>query len=148
MTSSRDDLLDLSDYAYTRLRTRLKGLTDGEYHWEFGTLTTLKWRLGHIIDFLQEERNGPWIGRPPAPPAPVAVGSAAEVLATLDQAYQTWRNLLEATTEDALAQPIGPIAGHYGDSTRRSFVLHVLDELIHHGAEAALIRDLHESLQN
>jgi hypothetical protein len=28
-------------------------------------------------------------------------------------------------------------------ATRRSFVLHMLDELIHHGAEAALMRDLY-----
>jgi hypothetical protein len=29
------------------------------------------------------------------------------------------------------------------NSTRRAFELHVLDELIHHGAEVALVRDLH-----
>lgn len=37
----------------------------------------------------------------------------------------------------------GKPAGRYGAASRRSFVLHVLDELIHHGAEAALLRDLY-----
>jgi hypothetical protein len=32
--------------------------------------------------------------------------------------------------------------GYFADATRRSFVLHIADELIHHTAEAALLRDL------
>ena len=36
---------------------------------------------------------------------------------------------------------IGEIGGPFGRDTRRAFALHVLDELIHHGAEAALLRD-------
>ena len=50
--------------------------------------------------------------------------------------------MLTAVPESSLAEPIGPVGGPYADSTRRAFVLHVLDELIHHGAEVALVRDL------
>jgi hypothetical protein len=46
-------------------------------------------------------------------------------------------------TDESLERPIGSRAGFYANDTRRSFVPHVLDELIHHGAEAALLRDLH-----
>ena len=82
----RDDLVDLSHYAWTRLRGWLDGLTDQEYLWEpvpkcrtvrrqpdrtFRSdgpathddprlFTTLSWRLCHIVDFLRAERNGPW----------------------------------------------------------------------------------------
>ena len=34
---------------------------------------------------------------------------------------------------------MGPVAGRYAESTRAAFVLHMLDEHIHHAAEAALL---------
>ena len=36
----------------------------------------------------------------------------------------------------------GEAAGYFAGATGRSFVLHIADELIHHTAEAALLRDL------
>jgi hypothetical protein len=94
--------------------------------------------------FLEQERNGPWLGRPVAPSAPHgAPGTAADALAALDRAYGAWSAVLAEVTEESLGQPIGAIAGRCGRGTRRSFVLHIVDELIHHGAEAALLRDLY-----
>jgi DinB family protein len=149
----RDDLVELSDYAWHRLERRLAGLTDAEYLWtpvptrpgDPVVFTTLAWRLCHIADFLREDRNGPWLGRPAPPPRASTgdPGTAAEALAALAEAYACWRDILDGTTESSLAAPIGALAGHYASSSRRSFVLHVLDELIHHGAEVALLRDLH-----
>jgi hypothetical protein len=144
MNPSRDDLIELSDHAWQRLRERLDGLTDAEYRWEPG-VTTLAWRLDHLADALTEERNGPWLG--------VAAGSsriehgktAADVVAAIERAYAVWREALEATTDESLGEPIGPAAGHYGEASRRSFALHILDEFIHHGAEIALLRDLYAS---
>lgn len=154
MTTSRDDLAELSDYAWQRLRTRLDGLTDAEYQWQpvpdrDPPFTALPWRLNHIADFLTEARNASWLGLP-------ATGAerdgepatAAQILETLDAAYANWRALLDASTEESLAAPIGTPAGRYGGATRRSYVLHVLDELIHHGAEAALLRDLYAAHQS
>jgi uncharacterized damage-inducible protein DinB len=149
--TSRDDLLELSDYAWQRLRKRLTGLSDAEYRWEPAPDVTLAWRLPHIVDFLTEQRNASWLGQSAAPaerdgqdgkPA-----TAAQVLDALDAAYAYWRALLDASTEDSLAAPIGKPAGRYGEASRRSFALHVLDELIHHGAEAALLRDLYAAKQ-
>jgi uncharacterized damage-inducible protein DinB len=166
-----DDLVELSDWAWHRLEQRMAGLTDEEYLWEpvpgcrtvrrglDGTyrsdgpappgdsrrFTTLAWRLCHIADLLREERNGPWLGRAAPPPReqPGDPGTAAGALTELAAAHDCWRTILTATTEESLGEPIGPRAGHYADATRRSFVLHVLDELIHHSAEAALMRDLY-----
>jgi hypothetical protein len=171
--SARDDLIDLSGYTWQRLRDRMAGLTDDEYLWEPvpGCLTvrraddgtyrsdgpqgpdepprfsTLAWRLSHIAAFLREDRNGPWLGRPvPDLPGPHGdPGSAADALAALDTAYGAWSTVLAGTTEESLAEPIGHVGGPYAGATRRSFVLHVVDELIHHGAEAALLRDLYRS---
>jgi hypothetical protein len=41
-----------------------------------------------------------------------------------------------------LADRLGPVAGPYADSDKGAFVLHQIDEMIHHGAELALLRDL------
>jgi uncharacterized damage-inducible protein DinB len=169
MNSSRDDLMELSNFVWQRFRRRMDGLTDAEYFWEpvpdcrtvrrapDGTyrsdgpaargdtrlFTTLAWRLCHIADVLGEDRNGPWLGQPPPPPRSGDPGSAAAALAQLDQAYTYWYKLLAGTTDESLTEHIGPVGGLYEESTRRSFVLHILDELIHHGAEAALLRDLY-----
>ncbi|MCO8126015.1 hypothetical protein NHL50_02205 [Acidimicrobiia bacterium EGI L10123] len=49
---------------------------------------------------------------------------------------------LHLVSEEQLTQPIGPVGGEYGERTRTSYVLHMLDEFIHHGAEISLLRDL------
>jgi hypothetical protein len=167
MTSSRDDLIELSGFAWQRLRGRMDGLTDAEYLWEpvpgcrtvrpmpDGTwrsdgpadepqFTTLAWRLCHIADLLAEGRNAPWLGQELLPGSKNGdPGRAAEVLSRLDEAYGTWHGVLARTTEQTLQERIGPIGGMFAESTRRAFALHILDELIHHGAEAALLRDLY-----
>jgi hypothetical protein len=63
------------------------------------------------------------------------------------RAYGTWERILAGTAERSLAEPIGAVGGRYGQGTRRSFVLHIVEELVHHGAEAALLRDLFAAWQ-
>jgi hypothetical protein len=172
MNSTLEDLVELSDFAWQRLRRRMDGLTDAEYRWEpvpdsrtvrpvegggyrsdgpaapgdRRVFTTLAWRIAHIGFLLQEDRNGPWLGVAVPPPGRAGdPGTAAAALADLDAGYAHWKNLLAACTDESLAEPIGRVGGPFASSTRRAFVLHILDELIHHGAEAALLRDLHRS---
>lgn len=145
MMSRREDLLSLFDFVWQRLRTRLSGLADDEWRWEpiADDRVSLRWRLAHITTLLSEDRTGPWLGLPMSRFTAAEPGSAAEVLATLDEAYSAWRAKLAETTEESLAEPIGEVAGPYGKDSRYAFALHVVDELIHHGAEAALLRDLY-----
>jgi hypothetical protein len=173
MTFLKSDLIDLSDYAWNRLRTRLTGLTDEEYFWqpapdcwsvrpvgdgtftmdstalppEPAPFTTAAWRISHVIDVLQAERTATWIGvRPTAEDgAPVVPGTAADALRALDRAHTAWRRRLTEVDEDGLGVAMGPIAGLYAEHTRLAFVLHILDELIHHGAEIAVVRDLYRA---
>jgi hypothetical protein len=175
----KTELLTLSDYACTRLRDRMRDLTDDEYFWEpvagatyltvraagDGTfradndgrpqfpppdpapLSTIAWRLAHIITLLSSERNATWLGleaRPGAEEAPTAA-TATDALASLDRAYAVFRGCVDAVTDASLWEEMGPIAGPYADATRFGFVLHQLDELIHHGAEVALLRDLYRA---
>jgi uncharacterized damage-inducible protein DinB len=141
--TEQTDLLDLSRYAYGRLRERLAGLTEEEYRWEPGPgVSTLAWRMEHIADLLTEDRNATWLGGPARRAPGRTPITAVDGLDGLDAAIAVWLDVLAAVPVESLGEPIGAVGGPYGNDTRRSFVLHVLDELIHHGAEVALLRDL------
>lgn len=141
VTSTRDDLVRLSNHAFGRLWDRVRGLTDDELTWEPAPgVTTAAWRLGHLARLLTERRVGDWLGQPA--PAPVELPDSADgALAAVRTAHDRWRQVLAATTDESLAEPIG--RGRYAAATRRGFALHILDELIHHAAEVALVRDLY-----
>jgi hypothetical protein len=141
MRTEQEDLVEFSDYAWNRLRERTEGMTDDEYFWK-PAITSMVWRLTHVRDMLVEERNWTWLGVPVPGSRPTgSPTSAAAALTQLAQAYALWRKALTETQD--LSAPVGKIAGPFGDSTRRAFVHHVLDEFIHHGAEIALLRDLY-----
>ncbi|HLM28507.1 MAG TPA: DinB family protein [Acidimicrobiales bacterium] len=112
--------------------------------------TTIAWRLWHLIDMYGEDRAPRWLDVPSqgepighddragAPPATAADGAVL-----LERAHERWAAHLALATEERLGERIGPVAGpRYADRTRAAYVLHMLDEFIHHGAEIALLRDL------
>jgi hypothetical protein len=171
MTTLLQNLLDLSDFAWQRLRARVDGLTDEEYFWEpFGDCWTIRkidgeyvadssripptpapfttpaWRITHIVDILQAERTATWFGLEPTDEPPSVPGSAADALAALDRAYEIWRGRLASLSQEDLDRPMGEIAGPYADNDRTSFALHILDELIHHGAEVGTVRDFYRGV--
>jgi hypothetical protein len=157
-------LIALSDKAYNRLRTRLDGLTDDEYLWEpaamtwsvrdtptgmqfdFGLMpvapapiTTIAWRLTHIIDLLREHRCHRVLDVPPAADVDEIwiTMSAAEAISFLERAFAIWRGYLAATDPEQLFEASD------GWTDRFTFALHIIDELIHHAAEVGLLRDLY-----
>ena len=146
MPEQHEDLLELFDHVWDRFWRRMDDLDDDEWSWTptADQRISLRWRLGHIRRLLSEDRNGPWLGRT-AEPAGVAdrkAAGAAISLAGAHAAYTWWRELVAALDDETLNMPLGEVAGHFKDATRRSFILHIADELIHHTAEAALLRDL------
>jgi hypothetical protein len=170
MTTLSQNLLDLSDFAWQRLRDRVQGLTDDEYFWEPfdgcwsirkteaglvlertqippepAPFTTLAWRITHIVDILQEDRTATWFGNQPDPAdgQPPVPASASGALAALDHAYDVWRRRLAALSQEVLDRPMGEPAGMYAEHDGTSFALHILDELIHHGAEVGAVRDFY-----
>jgi hypothetical protein len=142
-----DDLVSLSDFAWERLRNRMGGLMDAELRWRPAPADadiSLEWRLKHIATLLSEDRNALWLDQTPSSgQLPEGRGGAVPMLDLLDASYALWRKVLASCTDESLDRPVGPRGGFYAGDTRRSFVLHILDELIHHGAEAALLRDLY-----
>ena len=171
----KEELLSTSDYVWGRTRCRLEGLTDDEYLWEpapncwtvrprrDGTwradvvepapqpepFTTIAWRLWHLTYCYGADRNATWLAVEPAPPVSddtagqPATGKAAVDL--LVRAHDRWRLHLTATSETALAEKMGAVAGPYAEESRAAFVLHMLDEFVHHGAEVSLLRDLYRA---
>ncbi|MDN5726399.1 MAG: DinB family protein [Propionibacteriales bacterium] len=70
-------------------------------------------------------------------------GTADEALAQLDTAYERWITGVRGLDAETLAQPCGPDEGPYADLPMATLVLHIHREVIHHGAEIALLRDLY-----
>jgi hypothetical protein len=112
--------------------------------------TTIAWRLWHLIDMYGENRAPEWLEVPAQGP-PIGMddpggappSSAAAAVTLLEGAHERWDAHLALVTEEGLAEPIGPVAGpQYAARTRAAYVMHMLDEFIHHGAEIALLRDL------
>ena len=167
------ELLRLHDHWYARLCARTEGLTDEEFFWEpaprcwslrpgedgafrpdFGLVftedapvTTIAWRLWHIIDMLKEDRCALYLGlEPEASAAEVWVpATAAEAADMLARANDAFRRYLEATDEGQLDAAIR--RSFMDGRTRLTFVLHMLDEFVHHSAEIALLRDLWRASQ-
>ena len=110
--------------------------------------TTLAWRLWHLIDCYGEDRAPRWLGVPPQGEAigldggHAAPATAADAIAQLQRAHDRWESHLALVDDAVLAEPVGPVGGQYASNTKADYVLHMLDEHIHHGAEVALLRDL------
>jgi hypothetical protein len=166
-------LITTFDYVWDRLTGRLGGLTDEEYFWEPVTgcwslrrddegqwsldggggggpapdpvpVATIAWRLGHLggmaVGGFTERRFG--AGRLTVADITFPSGAAA-VPGFLDENYHAWRAALTELSPEEWVAPLGPSWGPYAQDNTVDLVLHVLDEVIHHGAEVGLLRDLY-----
>lgn len=149
MSGIRDDLVDLFDHAEARLRERMRSTGDHEWRWSPtpDDRLSLRWRLAHLAHVLGQPRNRLWLGLTPVPVAPAddpdRARNAADAVHRIGVAHADLRSALLELDDAALAEPVGAIAGPYGEATRRAFVLHVVDEFVHHVAEACLLRDVY-----
>jgi hypothetical protein len=155
----------------SQLRPRLDGLTDDEYFWEpvadcwtvhrngaidFAypppqpePVTTIAWRLAHIIVGVLAMRSHSHFGGPPADYQTWPYATDAETaIAQLDTAYDDWMTGVRKLDDAALARPVGPAEGAYAEAPMTTLVLHINREVIHHGAEIALLRDLYTHTHN
>ena len=166
-------LITAFDYVWDRLAGRLSGLTDEEYFWEPVAgcwslrqdeqgrwrldggggggpapdpvpVSTIAWRLGHVaglaVGGLADQRFGEGtltVAQIDFPPG------AAAVPGFLDANYQAWRAALAGLSPAEWAAPLGPAWGPYAQDNTVDLALHVLDEVVHHGAEVGLLRDLY-----
>jgi len=109
-------------------------------------VTTTAWRLAHIIVGVLAQRTAAHFGGPPASFTGFSyAGSAATALRQLDDAYADWTAGVRGLGTVGLARPCGPAEGPFAESSMASLVLHINREVIHHGAEVALLRDLYRA---
>jgi hypothetical protein len=125
------------------------GSGDFTIDWEYpqpepAPVTTIAWRIAHLVVGVFGARNASHFGGPAADYMTWAyAGTADEALAQLDAAYAAWTEGVRGLGEDGLARPCGPAEGPYADLPLAALVLHINREAIHHGAEIALLRDLY-----
>lgn len=107
-------------------------------------LTTIAWRLAHVVVGVFGARVHSHFGGPPVDYMTFDyAGDAADGLAQLDEAYAAWTAGVRGLDDDALAAPVGPAEGPWADAPMATLVLHIHREVIHHGAEMCLLRDLY-----
>ena len=109
-------------------------------------VTTVAWRLGHVIVGVLGARVAAHFGGPPVDYHGFAyAGTAAGALTQLDDAYTRWTAGVRGLDAAGLAAPCGPAEGPFATSPMGALVLHINREVIHHGAEIALLRDLYRA---
>jgi len=106
-------------------------------------VTTIAWRLAHIIVGVFGSRNASHFGGPPADwPTWDYAASAAGALRQLDEGHSAWISGVRGLGLNGLQQPCGPAEGPFAEYSMAALVLHIHREVIHHGAEISLLRDL------
>jgi hypothetical protein len=107
-------------------------------------VTTIAWRLSHIIVAVLKLRVANHFGGPPVSYETFEYAASADAaLRQLDDGYAAWLGGVRALSDDDLARPCGPSEGQFADFSMATLVLHINRELLHHGAEVALLRDLY-----
>jgi hypothetical protein len=161
-------LFDAFDYMWNRTLTRLDGLTVDEYLWEpvpdawtvrpeagrwradFATpdpvpapVTTIAWRMWHIADCLASY-VAPHLGPSPLPgESREWVGEPRAARGAMQLTYDTFRDRIHELGEAGLRQELGPAWGPFAHDSWAALVIHAMDEIVHHGAEIGLLRDLY-----
>jgi hypothetical protein len=161
---------DSLDQTWAQLSERLVGLTETEAMWEPTSgcwtiharedgsavadwadpdpvpapVTTIAWRLWHIaVDCLDSystrvfDRSGTGLE------GTAWVADVATGLVLLDRAWQVFVAGLADVGPDGLFRLLGEGWGQFADSTILALALHAQREVVHHGAEIGLLRDLY-----
>jgi hypothetical protein len=106
-------------------------------------VTTIAWRLGHIIVGIFGARVHNHFGGPAVDYETFEyAGTAQGALRQLDEGYAAWLAGVRTWSDADLGEPCGPTEAPWDQFSRATLVLHINREIIHHGAEIALLRDL------
>lgn len=124
-------------------------------------VTTIAWRIVHVGRDVLGKRAHAFFGDDSLPegslpggdtvmfddrwgPEPLP-GTAEDALAFLQRAFGLWRDGVAGLDDEALLRPLGPRGGPFADDTMAALVLHINREVMAHGAEICLLRDLYRA---
>jgi DinB family protein len=106
-------------------------------------VTTIAWRLAHLIDGLGPPA-APHFDGPAERLATSYPGAADGALRQLDDGYEAWIRDVRGLGTAGLARPQGALSPpEFADEPLAKLVLYTHLEVIHHGAEVCLLRDLY-----
>ena len=106
--------------------------------------TTIAWRMGHIAIGVLGERAANHFGSGGVGYATTDWPLTAEGgLALLDVHYDAWLAGVRALDPAGLSRPCGHVEGPFADYPFGALILHITREVIHHGAEILVLRDLY-----
>jgi hypothetical protein len=107
-------------------------------------VTTIAWRLAHLIDVFGAPTAPHFEVTTADPPGVDFAGSARAALRQLDEGYEAWIADVCSLGVAGLTQPQGALAPpQFADAPIARKVMYVHVEVIHHGAEICLLRDLY-----
>jgi hypothetical protein len=105
-------------------------------------VTTIAWRIGHLLVGVLGMRNATHFGGVPCDYRTYDYPSHADdALARLDVLETQWVSGVRTLSAEDLARPCGEDG--FEASPMAGLILHIHREIIHHGAEIALLRDLY-----
>ncbi|WP_199424505.1 DinB family protein [Actinotalea solisilvae] len=111
-------------------------------------LTTIAWRMEHLSTMLAGRADHTVGTRSRVDDETEVPGDAASGIEALRTGLAAWREAL-TSADDAALDEVGRSTYPDGDDAEQPFleiVWWVNQELLHHGAEIALLRDLHRAL--
>ncbi len=163
-------VLEGLDNAWNPLLERLAGISDEEYLWEPvancwtiradgegnmtadwadpdpvpAPVTTIAWRCWHIaVDCLDSYSSRRFGASGTRLAGLTWVRTADESHTLLAAAWSVFRCGVVEWGDDGLFDLLGPSWGPYANHTNLALAIHAQREVIHHGAEIALLRDLY-----
>ncbi len=165
-------VLDSLDRAWAAIADRFAGMTDDEYLWEPGAgcwtvrthtnsgwqadwqepepdpapVTTIAWRCWHIaVDCLDSYSWRAFDASGTGLVETGWVGTWADAEPLLRRAWEVFRAGVAGWDGDDLLTPLGPRFPMNAERTNLDLALHAEREIVHHGAEIALLRDLYHA---
>jgi hypothetical protein len=118
-------------------------------------VTTIAWRMMHVGATCLANRASAFFGGDGVPddapmwdPRLVPVdlpGTAAEAVVFLERHYRRWHDGIAALDASGMAAPLGPKGGPYASDPMAGLVAHISREVMHHGGEIGVLRDLYRA---
>jgi hypothetical protein len=92
--------------------------------------------------FFQNSGGGADMFDPVHWPAEIP-GTAADGVRFLEDSYREWHENIAALDADALARPLGPKGAFFAGDPMAALIVHINREVMHHGGEIGVVRDLY-----
>lgn len=171
--SVRASVIETLDQTWAQVSASLAGLTQAEYLWEPALhcwtvfagedgavivdwsdddpdpapVTTIAWRMWHIaVDCLDSYCSRLGDGTTGTGlTGQNWVADSAEASELLTRAWTNFYDLVTGRAPQQFFEVLGESWGPYATSNLFDLVLHAQREVVHHGAEISLLRDLHRA---